>query len=150
MSRQIADDDHFVRYCSPGRTDNGMPKEEAFRPRAKPGKPPERYLSGNWMEFFGIDDRDTALSEIRRTKKSITMSGNGKFVVLEFGRLMKSVFTRTGIDLQPIEAPKADDPSHCGLIGYDPELPEERVAIAQAIHAEVAEDDVYSVPPAQE
>jgi len=45
---EINDLDHITRYCKPSVILHGLPSSDAFLLRDK-----EKYLSVNWLEFYG-------------------------------------------------------------------------------------------------
>ena len=81
----------------------------AFLPRKG-----EKYLSVNWLEYFGEADLDDAIEQVREVfrSKGYRVKSNGQFAVLEVGAA-KAV----GDTLSIKHLPSINDESHAGILG---------------------------------
>lgn len=103
-----------------------MPRPAAFM--LKDGVPD---ISVNWLEFFGIPEREKQIEEVRKVfaLKEITVGARSRFVVLPVGAMIEKVAICTDgkclifVIHDPESPPEFDydDPSHSGIYGVPPE-----------------------------
>lgn len=104
----LPDTDHVARYCSPRRTENGLPHVAAFKPRVG-----EDYISGNWLEFFKEGNKAANLKRVKAAVgKKLKLSRNGLFAILNVGAAKAAI---TSAELRIEHMPMEDDPSHAGI-----------------------------------
>ena len=110
----IPEDNHVLRYCTPLKTDNGMPIWKAFKP-----KETEKYLSVNWIEFYGHKNYLLAVDQIRKDfGKIYNLSKKGLFVMFHVSSTKKSIEQMgSGHSLQFKKEPCPNNPSHAGIYG---------------------------------
>lgn len=137
----VPDTDHIARYCGGGSlTPKGKVSGAHFKLRTKEGGEKEDYLSVNWLEFLGLEDRQAELHEVRRVLATkITVGSKAKIVVLNVEHVKRHVFQNSPdkrelrILHRPDEPPGKPDPSHSGI--FDTLVDEEMIIelIAQAV-----------------
>ncbi len=134
--KPLPDDDHVIRYCKPTAVEDDLPSVSAFKIRAN-----EDHLSVNWLEYFGVLDRPTAVQRIREAfhAKGFQLRKNGRFAVLNVDDIRSIAQDIAYNSLRVEHLPLEDDPSHAGILGYSPE----DIAIATEIKALVGIEDVY-------
>jgi len=116
----VPDSDHISRYCgfdtlAPGGRITGT----AFRLREKSD---EKSLSVNWLELLGLEDRESAIEEIRRVfDQKFTLGKQAKFAVLNVGEMREHVLNGSpdGRVLSVLHEPKNYDPSHSEIHGLN-------------------------------
>ncbi len=113
-----------------------MPTASSFMLRAG-----EEFLSANWLEYFGVLDRSTALQEIREAfhSKGYGLGRHGRFAVLKVEDIRVIAQEIAQDSLRVEHLPVEDDPSHAGILGYSAD----DFAIAAEIRALVGREDVY-------
>lgn len=81
----------------------------AFLPRRG-----EKYLSVNWLEYFGEADLGDAIEQVREVfrRKDYKVKSNGRFAVLEVGAAQA-----VGDTLSIKHLPSINDESHAGIFG---------------------------------
>ena len=102
--------DFFARYCRPSSVRNGISREDAFWI-----KPAEEYLSVNVLPSgFGIE---AGLVQIRKilAKKGFKTRPNGRFAVLNTGRVIQYIREYEKLDVRIEHMPSTDDPTHAGI-----------------------------------
>ena len=85
----IPSQDFVARWCRRRFVEEGVPKVSAFYAR-----PDERYLSGNWLEYYS-KDREIAISKIRE-HTSLTLHEGDRFVVLEVEQILDAIIIGGG------------------------------------------------------
>ena len=112
----LPDADHVARYCKPSAVDsNGLPTAAAFKPRNN-----ERYLSVNWLEYFGTRDIAVAVEHVRDVfrNKDFRLRSGGRFAVINVGTARSLVHEALGKQLRIDHQPLDDDQSHAGIHGF--------------------------------
>lgn len=100
----------------------------------------EDYLSVNWLEFFGMPDRATAVGEMREVfGASFDLRVSGRFAVLNVGDAVRRVLESTGYAVRAEHLPTDDNPSHAGIVGYSHDDAE----VARTLAEMVRREDVY-------
>ena len=114
MTEEISDEDHVARYC-PKReiSENGTPMPDAFKLREN-----ETYLSVNWLEYFGMPTIEANMPYVREDfGRHYKISKNGKFAVLNVGRIKRKV--EESEKIVHVRHLKEDDyPSHSSIEEY--------------------------------
>lgn len=110
----LPDNAHVAHYCSRGQIDDdGRPAAHAFLPRKS-----EKYLSANWLEYFGVPHA-TAIECVRGALgKKLTLRRSGRLAVLNVGAAKKAVRDVANETLSVEHQPEEEDPSHSGIGGY--------------------------------
>ena len=80
----------------------------------------EDDLSVNWLEYFGPDEMEVNVDNVRKVfqKKSYSLRPNGRFAVLRVGVAKTAIEATYGNLLQFEHEPWDDDPSHSAIRGY--------------------------------
>ena len=138
--KPLSDDDHVSRYCKPTNVEDGLPSVSAFMLR-----PGEDHLSVNWLEYFGVLDRLTAVQRIREAfqSKDYRLGTSGQLAVLNVAAISAIAHEIAHGSLRVEHLPLEDDPSHAGILGYSAD----DFAIAVEIRALVGREDVYPAVP---
>ncbi len=135
----ISDSDHVSRHVGGSKIDNGRITAAAFE--LKPG---EKYLSVNWLEFFGDSDRASRVDMIRNAfvEKDYTLGAEAKFVVLNVGEAREYVETEcpnnTAISFS--HEPEDNDPSHSGIL--DTAVNDE-IIVAELLAELIRQEDTF-------
>ena len=119
-SQTIPIEHHVARYCSGSLHQYGKVLPAAFELRDG-----ESYLSVNWLEYFGLETFDGALSRICTDKHGLgfNIRKTGRFAVLNVG-IVRSLTENLGDQSETIypltvtHMPEAKDKSHSGIGGY--------------------------------
>ena len=121
-SLDIPDEHHVARYCSRSRYDGDVVLPAAFQLK----KPNEKYLSVNWLEYFGLSTTDEALSRICADKrtKGFSIRNTGCFAMLNAGFIRSISSDPSGLSdnsgfLTVIHLPENGDESHSGIGGFE-------------------------------
>ena len=87
----------------------------------------ETFVSVNWLEYFGVPERDQQIAEVRKTflRKKLALGTNAKFAVVPVGSTVQHVSNETHGErkISILEEPEAppefeyEDYSHCGIHG---------------------------------
>lgn len=103
----IPESDHVLRYCSPIHM-----KGERVKPGAFDFRSDEKFLSVNWMEYFGKSmPRDAQVAKIRTAMgKKLTLKANGRFAKINVGNVTKRIK-----NAQVRHVPEFTNPSHAGI-----------------------------------
>jgi len=111
-------DNHISRYCkfTTLSEETGQPLGTAFMPR--PNK--DKFLSVNWLEYFGDIGIEAQLTEIR-THINLKIKKSGRFSVLEVGNTLEYVNKNNDKEICITHEPSNGDPSHSGIRGYSHE-----------------------------
>lgn len=137
----LPDEHHVARYCKPSTVDplDRLPTVAAFQLRES-----DDHLSVNWLEFFGLDDHNAAMAQLRAAfdTKGYTLRPNGRFAVLNVGDAKTAINAadlHVTLDIKhwPIDEPP--DPSHSGIFGYEAA----ELAVAVELKALVTQDKVH-------
>jgi len=132
----IPDSDHVLRYCSPVHM-----KGERVKPGAFDFRSGEKFLSVNWMEYFGKGaTRDAQVAEIRTAmSKKLTLKANGRFAKINVGNITKRIK-----NAQVMHIPEFTNPSHAGICAGSEQNRELTLELANMVKS----DDVFpAVPP---
>ncbi len=137
---QITNQDHVARYCSFQKLSDGIPQPTAFMlKREKLGRPAEKSLSVNWMEYLNCPNRENEINEIRRIYLRTFPGGVGaqaKIAVLNVGETREKVKEESPDrrNLEVLHDPKTNDQSHSGI--YNLRQNDHVIAelIAQTVH----------------
>lgn len=116
------------RYCRRRFLDGDRIAGAAFQVRAGQGdKPPEAYLSVNWLEYLSLASRIEEIEEIRRVLgNKLRLQRSDRIAVGQVGAIERNV--RLGSPdhrrLTALHEPEVTDISHSGLHGlrYDDDL----------------------------
>lgn len=141
---QIPDDDHVSRYVGGSKlTRDGRITGAAFQLRSG-----EDALSVNWLEFFGLGDRQAEIQEVRGVflEKGMSLQATAKFAVLDVGATKEYVQQESDDNrlLAILHDPlPPEDESHAGIYN----VPRDDSAIGDMI-AELIEED--AIHPARE
>lgn len=131
----IPDDDHISRYVSGSKIANGRISGTAFQLR-----PNEDALSVNWLEYFGLGDRNAEIQKIRDVfiEKGRTLQAEAKFTVLKVGETKKYVRQESKDNrvLSVLHDPLDNDASHTGIYNVPREDPAVGDMIAELIEEE--------------
>ncbi len=90
---QIPDADHISRYCGGSHVKpDGKISGVAFQIKERFGQP-EEYLSVNWLEYLGKDNRQAEILEIRNilNNKLQHIGSKARIAVLNVGELRDHV-----------------------------------------------------------
>ena len=135
---EIPEADHISRYVPYSKlvSDGTKVSGAAFQLREN-----EDYLSVNWLEYFGFNDRILEISEVRKAfvAKGYSLRRTAKFAVLAVGELKLYIEQETNgkTKLQVIHKPiQPEDPSHSGIFGVPADEP-----IISDLMAELVNDD---------
>ena len=140
----IPDDDHVSRYVPFTKlTNSGRISGAAFQLR-----PNEDALSVNWLEYFGLGDRDAEIKEVRKvfTDKGWILQAKAKFAILDVGATKEYVQQESDDNrvLSMLHDPSPpEDESHAGIYN----VPRDDPSIGDMI-AELIEED--AIHPAKE
>jgi hypothetical protein len=110
----VPDGDHVTRLCSRAQlNEDGWPEATAFIL-----KPNEPYLSVNWLEHLGIEDRQGQVAEVLRvlrTKRDVRASA--KLALLNVGgsRAAVQAGTTDRLEIEFRHEPEDEDSSHSGI-----------------------------------
>jgi len=119
MSDPVPDSDHISRYCGfDTLASGGRITSTAFRLREERN---EKSLSVNWLELLGLEDRESAIEEIRRVfDQKFTLGKHAKFAVLNVGEMREHVLNGSpGRVLSVLHEPEDNDPSHSEIHGLN-------------------------------
>ena len=120
MGQIIRDEDHVVRYIGGKKIDQGRIQASAFFL-----KKDQKYLSVNWIEFFGQPNLADAVREIRGVfgRKEYKLGASARFAVLNVGEAKSFVLEGTEQIYRIFftEEALSDDPSHAGINGITQE-----------------------------
>lgn len=113
----VPDKDHVSRLCGGSHIDDGVVQAGAFLLAAG-----HSYLSVNWLEYLGLNDRASEIAEVQRvmaTKRKV--GATARLAVAVVGE-MRSLVRDDSEDArelrvhhEPEEAPHRSDPSHSGI-----------------------------------
>ncbi len=124
----VPPDHHVSRYCRGGSLLNGEVTGASFFL-----KDDEEYLSVNWLEFLGLDNRDGEIEEVRRVLATkLTLGSTAILAVLNVGDTQDHVRQNSQDDRdlrvlhRPDEPPDKPDPSHSGI--FDTKRDEQLIA----------------------
>ena len=133
----IPRDHHVSRYCGGVSLLNGGVTGASFLL-----KDDEEYLSVNWLDFLGLDNRDGEIEEVRRVLATkLTLGSTAILAVLNVGDTQDHVRQNSQDDRdlrvlhRPDEPPDKPDPSHSGIFDTN----EDEQLIAELIAAKVLE-----------
>lgn len=103
----VPESDHVLRYCSPLHM-----KGEKVRPGAFDFRSGEKFLSVNWMEYFGKGmSQYVQVAKIRATmSKNLTLKANGRFAKINVGSITGGIK-----NAQVRHIPEFTNPSHAGI-----------------------------------
>jgi len=108
----LPDQDHISRYCAPKTAPDGQPTGASFMLRQD-----QKFLSVNWMEYFGDIDIDAQINKIREYIE-LSLAASGLFAVLNVGEIIDQVQRNSERQLAVLYEPTPGDPSHSGVYGY--------------------------------
>ncbi|MXW15276.1 MAG: hypothetical protein F4100_07205 [Rhodothermaceae bacterium] len=136
---EIVEEHHITRYCKPRFIDGGLPIADAFQLRDK-----EKYLSVNWLEYFGKIELDQAVDCVRQVfrNKGYKIRVGGRFASFQIRKVKEAISRHTRLSAAVVHIPSKNDPSHCGIFGYTGQYSLDRLIaleIAKLTHA----DDIY-------
>ncbi len=136
----LSSEDHVSRYCKPTTVEDDLPSVSAFMLRTG-----EDHLSVNWLEYFGVLSRHTAVQRIREAfqSKDYRLGKSGQLAVLNVAAISNIAHEIAHGSLRVEHLPLEDDPSHAGILGYSADDFE----IAVEIRAIVGREDVYPAVP---
>ncbi len=139
----IPDNDHVSRYVGGSKmTRSGRITGEAFQLH-----PDEEALSVNWLEYFGLGDRNAKIQEVRKVfvEKGRTLQAKAKFAVLSVGETREYVQQESSDNrvLSVLHEPSPRDASHSGIYN----IPGDDPAIGDMIADLIEADAIY---PAQQ
>lgn len=84
-------------------------------------RPNEKYLSVNWIEYFGLVPRNQQISALREVfvDKGRDLGATARFAVLNVGEMRDHVLQGTAgrTCLTVLHKPEPNDLSHCGIFG---------------------------------
>lgn len=109
---RLPDEDHISRYCAPKTMIDGQPTRTSFMLKEK-----DKFLSVNWMEYFGDISRKAQLTKIRE-HIALSLAASGLFAILNVGEIISQVERNSEKELAVLHKPTPDDPSHSGVSGY--------------------------------
>lgn len=125
--KNIPDVDHVVRYLRPGDVDSGtvLAAGFAYKKNKETGKPKEKELSVNWLEFFNKNASiEKNVENVRGAflEKNYTLAKNGKFAVLNVKEIIDEVKDGTSehtelVSLVVKHTPTNIDLSHSSIFG---------------------------------
>lgn len=131
----LPDSDHIARYCSPRMVVDGLPLLEAFVPQ-----PLDVPLSVVWVEHFGDIGSVRTFDDLRRSVgMHLSLRRNGRFAVLNVGRIRNAVATDSDQRVYIRHAPLDDFPSHAEISGLEHESPR----LSRALQKLIGERDMY-------
>ena len=137
----LLDSDEVSRHCQPNDYDRRLcePKVSAFQRR-----PSEIDASINRLQFFGLQDRSSAVEYIRQEFRAINynLRPNGRFVVFNVGEAKAAALKVGGYDLVFQYTPKPPVCSHSSILNL-PEDPCEERAVATALKRLITKTDTY-------
>ena len=110
----IPDQNHIARLCLPKHVDNEQIQATAFQLRP----PNEDFLSVNWLEFLNCQSRESEIEEMQKVYcAKLDVKPRAKIAVLNVGEVRKNVLTESpdGRNLEVLQAPLMNDPSHSGI-----------------------------------
>ena len=138
----LLDSDDVSRYCRPKDYDRRLcePKVSAFQ-RKRPSEPD---LSINRLQFFGLQDRSSAVERIRQEFKAFCygLDRKGRFVVFNVGKAKAAAQNVGGYDLVFQYTPNPPMWSHSSIFGL-PEDPSEERVVATALKRLITRTDTY-------
>ena len=148
----LLNSDDVSRYCKPSDYDRRRdePKVGAFQrrrydPKAgeSQGALAEADLSINRLQFFQLEDRDSAIECVRQEflSMSYSLSKNGRFVVFNVGDAKAAALKTGGYKLLFTYDPNPPAYSH-SLISNLPEDPGEERVVATAVKRLAARRDM--------
>ena len=108
----LPDQDHISSYCAPKTAPDGQPTGASFMLRQD-----QKFLSVNWMEYFGDIDIDAQINKIREYIE-LSLAASGLFAVLNVGEIIDQVQRNSERQLAVLYEPTPGDPSHSGVYGY--------------------------------
>jgi len=108
----LPDQDHISRYCAPKTAPDGQPTGASFMLRQD-----QKFLSVNWMEYFGDIGIDAQINKIREYIE-LSLAASGLFAVLNVGEIIDQVQRNSERQLAVLYEPTPGDPSHSGVYGY--------------------------------
>lgn len=111
--KPLPNQNHVSRYCAPKTAPDGQPTGASFMLRRRYDK----YLSVNWMEFFGDIDMDAQINKIREYIE-LSLAATGLFAVLNVGEIKNQVQSNSETRPAVLYEPTPSDPSHSGVYGY--------------------------------
>ena len=125
QGQPLPESDHIARYCGGASVyEDGSIDGSAFRLKRKGGAW-EEYLSVNWLEFLGTDNRTEQLVALRAvlTQKGFKLGATSRFAVHGVGALRDYVRYKSpeATDLSVRHEPFDDDQSHSSIYGLRPE-----------------------------
>lgn len=135
----LPDTDHVTRLCGGAQlNEDGRPEGYAFL--LKPG---ESFLSVNWVECLGLDNREQQIAEVLRvlsTKRKV--GSTARLALLNIGNSKSAVRegTTDGLNIRYVHEPDTDtpiDPSHSGI--YDLPISEGDITAAAQLAKSVSE-----------
>ena len=143
LGAPLIDSDEVSRYCKPSDYDRRRcePKVSAFqRKRHEPkagesqGELAEDALSTNRLQFFQLQDRDSAITCVIQEflSKPYVLSKNGRFVVFNVGDAKEAAQMVGGCQLEFTYTPNPPVYSHSSIYNL-PADPREELAVATAI-----------------
>lgn len=124
FDRVLADEDNFVRLCKFSTlSEDGRPAANAFALR-----PGEKYLSGDWLEYYPVSELFACKSQIVAALEARTLKAgaNAKFAAINVGKLRQLNNALSAKHRKPTG-------SYSGIYGYadQDELAED---ISQLVH----------------
>ncbi len=137
----LLDSDEVSRYCQPNDYDQRLcePKVSAFQRR-----PSEIDASINRLQFFGLQDRSSAVECIRQEfrARDYKVRPNGRFVVFNVGAAKAAALKVGCYDLVFQYTPMPPVWSHSSILNL-PDDPFEERAVAIAIKRLITKADTY-------
>ena len=133
----IPDEDHVSRYCNFKSIDQSTEKPLASAFELKG----HRYLSVNWLEYFGSEELADNVDCVRRVlENKLEIKESGRIVSLRVVEA-KQVISDCGSSAPKIELLNDDenDPSHCGVFGYK----DSDLLVATRLSRLVRESDIF-------
>lgn len=114
----IPDDNHISRYVGKSKIVNGRISGEAFRLRDD-----EESISVNWLEFFGLQDRNEEIDEVRKAfvNKQRTLGAQAVFAALNVGEVKEYVQQESEDNRELSVLHDPDEPvdmSHAGIYNF--------------------------------
>lgn len=118
----LPDADNFCRHCLPTDIDpeTGKPDGTAFRLRRR-----EEYLSVNWLEYFGVREREAQIEQVRQdARKILRLSKESKFATIGVKHAKEYVYANRieKIYLDISHQPSGKNKSHSGIFNIQPEV----------------------------
>lgn len=115
MTKEISDDDHVTRYCKGNHIGtDGIPLPAAFELRDT-----DKYLSVNWLEYFGTSDVEENLTHVRKEFiKHHSIATNARFAILNVKEIKSTIKKEFEIMLSIQDLQEEDNPSHASIEGY--------------------------------